>query len=77
MDGCAPLMLVVEVLSSSTRPEDTIRKSADYARGGAGQYWIVDLDLRRIEAWKLIEESGSSSPTSMRSVRGPRWSSPG
>ena len=50
-----PPLLVVEVLSPSTRSEDTIRKSADYARGGVGQYWIVDPDLRTIDAWKLVE----------------------
>ena len=48
----APL-LVVEVLSPSTRSEDTIRKSMDYAAGGAAQYWVVDPDLRAIDVWRL------------------------
>jgi len=34
-------LLVVEVLSPSTRSEDTIRKAPEYA--GAGQFWVVDL----------------------------------
>jgi Uma2 family endonuclease len=46
----APL-LVVEILSPSTRSEDTIRKSMEYAAGGAGQYWVVDPDLRAIDLW--------------------------
>lgn len=50
----APL-LVVEVLSRSTRSEDTIRKSIDYARGGVGQYWVVDPELRAIDAWRLVD----------------------
>lgn len=50
----APL-LVVEVLSPSTRSEDTIRKSMDYAAGGAGQYWVVDPDLRAIDVWRLVD----------------------
>ena len=50
----APL-LVVEVLSRSTRAEDTIRKSIDYARGGAGQYWVVDPELRAVDVWLLVE----------------------
>jgi Uma2 family endonuclease len=50
-----PPLLVVEVLSPSTRSEDMIRKAADYARGGAGQYWIVDPELRTIDAWRLVE----------------------
>lgn len=50
-----PPLLVVEILSPSTRSEDTIRKSADYARGGVEQYWIVDPELRAIDAWQLVE----------------------
>lgn len=50
-----PPLLIVEVLSPSTRSEDTIRKAADYARGGAGQYWIVDPDLRTIDAFRLVD----------------------
>lgn len=50
----APL-LVVEVLSRSTRSEDTIRKSMDYAAGGVGQYWVVDPELRAIDVWRLVE----------------------
>lgn len=50
----APL-LVVEVLSRSTRAEDTIRKSIDYARGGVGQYWVVDPELHAIDVWRLAD----------------------
>jgi Uma2 family endonuclease len=48
-------LLVVEVLSRSTRSEDTIRKSIDYARGGISQYWVVDPDLRAIDVWRNVE----------------------
>jgi Uma2 family endonuclease len=48
-------MLVVEVLSPSTRSEDTIRKSMEYAEGGAGQYWVVDPELRAIDLWRNAE----------------------
>jgi len=47
--------LVVEVLSPSTRSEDTIRKSMEYARGGAGQYWVVDPDLRAMDVWRNVD----------------------
>lgn len=50
----APL-LVVEILSLSTRSEDTIRKSMEYAAGGAGQYWVVDPDLRTIDLWGNVD----------------------
>ncbi|GAB7005116.1 hypothetical protein JCM18899A_25890 [Nocardioides sp. AN3] len=49
-------MLVVEILSPSTRSEDTIRKSMDYAAGGVGQYWVVDPDLRAVDVWRLLDE---------------------
>lgn len=50
----APL-LVVEVLSPSTRSEDTIRKSMEYAEGGVGQYWVVDPELRAIDVWRNVD----------------------
>lgn len=43
-------LLVAEVLSPSTRGEDTIRKSMEYAEGGIERYWIVDPELRTIDA---------------------------
>ncbi|WP_244931921.1 Uma2 family endonuclease [Nocardioides sp. W7] len=50
----API-LVVEVLSPSTRSEDTIRKSMEYAEGGAQQHWVVDPDLRAIDLWRNVD----------------------
>lgn len=53
-DGFAvtePPVLVAEVLSPSTRGEDTVRKSADYLAGGVGQYWVVDPAEPSIEVY--------------------------
>lgn len=44
--------VVVEVLSPSTRNEDTLRKSVDYQRAGIGQYWIVDRENRAITVYR-------------------------
>jgi len=44
-------VLVVEVLSPSTRGEDTVRKSGEYAEGGVGQYWVVDPDHRSVDVY--------------------------
>ena len=44
-------VLVVEILSRSTRSEDTVRKSGEYLAGGAGQYWIVDPVDRSIDVF--------------------------
>lgn len=48
-------VLVAEILSRSTRSEDTIRKSREYAERGIGQYWVVDPELRAIDVWRLVE----------------------
>ncbi|MFT4009240.1 MAG: Uma2 family endonuclease [Nocardioidaceae bacterium] len=50
-----PPVLVVEVLSPSTRGEDTIRKSTEYAGAGIGQYWIVDPDLRSLDIYRNVD----------------------
>jgi len=39
-----PPILVVEVLSPSTRREDLVRKYNEYAEAGVGQYWVADPD---------------------------------
>ena len=51
----APL-LVVEVLSPSSRTQDRTVKACRYAALGIPHYWIVDLDARRIECYRA--ESG-------------------
>lgn len=47
--------LVVEVLSPSTRTEDTIRKSREYAEAGIDQYWVVDPDRRHLDVLTLVD----------------------
>ena len=41
-------VLVVEVLSASTRTEDLFHKPDDYRRSGIAQYWIVDGAARTL-----------------------------
>jgi Uma2 family endonuclease len=48
----APL-LVVEILSPSTRRRDRGIKMRRYAELGVPHYWIVDPDGRAIECWRL------------------------
>lgn len=50
----APVLLV-EVLSPSTRSEDLLRKGPEYAEAGAGQYWVVDPDQRTLEVYELVD----------------------
>jgi Uma2 family endonuclease len=49
-----PPLMVAEVLSWSTRSEDTVRKSMEYAEGGVGQYWILDPALRALDVLRNV-----------------------
>jgi len=55
-----PPRLVVEILSRSTRGEDTVRKSGEYASAGIGQYWLLDPELYALDIY--ANESGGWSP---------------
>jgi Uma2 family endonuclease len=64
-----PPVLVVEVLSTATRAEDTGPKMDEYAAGGVGQYWIADPDNRTIDVlrnnhghWTQILHLDDSTP---------------
>lgn len=46
-------VLVVEILSPSTRSEDLFRKATDYAVGAIGQYWLVDSAGRAVDVLEL------------------------
>lgn len=63
-------VLVVEILSSSTRGEDMMRKGPEYAAAGIEQYWLVDLDDRWLEVsanvdgrWELVARVDEHRPT--------------
>jgi Uma2 family endonuclease len=65
----SPPVLVVEVLSSSTRREDLVRKSHEYLTCGVGQYWLVDRDERSLavysntdDGWELMLELSAEKP---------------
>ena len=57
-----PPMLVVEVLSPSTRKRDRHRKRPAYLSHGVAEVWTVDQSSRTIERWT----SGSEFPETMR-----------
>jgi Uma2 family endonuclease len=49
-----PPLMVAEVLSRSTRTEDTVRKSVEYAEAGISQYWLLDPPLRTLTVMSNI-----------------------
>lgn len=49
--------LVVEVLSSSTMKRDRGPKMEIYARYRIEEYWLVDLDQRAVEIYRLDKEA--------------------
>jgi Uma2 family endonuclease len=51
----APL-LVVEVLSPTTRRRDLINKRAYYLDAGAAEYWVVDTEQREIRVIRRGEQ---------------------
>lgn len=68
-------VLVVEILSPSTRVEDTIRKAPEYLAGGAGQFWVVDPDNRCLDvftnsgdAWEPLAHLDDAVPCTTVSV---------
>ncbi len=48
-----PPTLVVEILSPSTAARDRNLKRRRYAAAGVTHYWLVDIDVRRIECLRL------------------------
>lgn len=48
-------VVVVEILSPSTRREDLVRKPVEYAGGGAGQYWVLDPEHRCLDVYELVD----------------------
>jgi Uma2 family endonuclease len=48
-----PLLLAVEILSPSTRAKDLILKRELYASSGVESYWVVDLEIPSVTAWRL------------------------
>jgi Uma2 family endonuclease len=48
-----PPLLVIEILSPSTRAQDRGVKMQRYARLGIRHYWIVDPDAQTIECFRL------------------------
>jgi Uma2 family endonuclease len=48
--------LVIEVLSPSTESQDRNVKREQYAEFGVPFYWIVDLDRRHIEVFRLAHD---------------------
>lgn len=62
-------VLVVEVLSHTTRSEDTVRKSHEYAVAGIAQYWVVDREHATLavyanngDGWDLLIELDAERP---------------
>lgn len=63
-------VLVVEILSPSTRDEDLFRKTNDYRRAGIGQYWVIDRLARTLtvlvnagEHWDIALALTDERPT--------------
>jgi Uma2 family endonuclease len=52
-----PPDLVIEILSPSTAHRDRGIKLERYRHFGVPEYWIVDMDARAIEVWRLAQRA--------------------
>lgn len=50
--------LVIEIVSFSSKRTDRLQKRELYQTEGVSEYWIVDVDQRRVERWRR----GAASP---------------
>jgi Uma2 family endonuclease len=64
--------LVVEVSSPPTRRLELVRKRELYQRFGVPEYWYIDLEADRVEAYRLTE--GAYPPPQIR-YPGEAWES--
>ncbi len=53
--GIRKLLLAIEVLSPSSVRQDRTIKRRFYQRHGVLEYWIVDIDARRVERWRSAD----------------------
>ena len=49
--------LLVEVLSPGTARRDRVRKLNAYARHSVRHYWLVDPEVKTLEAFELVEDA--------------------
>jgi Uma2 family endonuclease len=63
--------LVIEVLSPSTAVRDRGIKLERYRKYGVSEYWVVDIDARSVEIWKLAE--GAEQPIVVGDSDRLRW----
>ena len=56
-EGCkgAP-DFIIEILSASSKRHDKVTKLGLYDQAGVREYWIVDLDKRKIAKWHLEQD---------------------
>jgi Uma2 family endonuclease len=63
--------LVIEILSPSTAHRDRGIKLERYRHFGVPDYWIVDIDQRAVEVWRLAE--GASEPEVLEAGENLEW----
>jgi Uma2 family endonuclease len=57
------LLLAIEVLSPSSVRHDRVTKRKFYQRMRVPEYWVVDLDARRVERWRPDDSEAEAVET--------------
>jgi Uma2 family endonuclease len=71
--GTDGLLLVVEVVSPSSRVDDKVRKREEYARAGIPRYWIIEQDQPQTVQLLVLDDTGSAYRPELPSPQPLRW----
>lgn len=71
--GTEGLLLVVEVVSASSKVEDKVRKREEYARAGIPRYWIVEQDQPQTVLTLVLDDTGAAYRPDLPSPQPLRW----
>lgn len=50
-----PADLVIEIVSRESRTRDRTEKFGEYERAGVREYWLIDPERKRVDAYRLTE----------------------
>ncbi len=60
--------LVVEIISPSNKRHDQVRKFALYATSGVREYWLIDIEARRLTIYTLRDGQYQAEPERVGTV---------
>jgi Uma2 family endonuclease len=71
--GTEGLVLVVDVVSPSSRLEDRVRKREEYARAGIPRYWIIEQEQPQVVLMLKLDDKTGGYVSALPSPQSLRW----